>query len=65
MVKVTKEIEIVIDGVHVEVLKNVFELARRYMSGNLVKREDERTCAEFNGQQVHDMEGLMQKVFDA
>ncbi len=65
MVKINKQIEIVIDGDDVETLKNICELARRYIDQHKKHEGDERTVDEYTTQQRGAMENLMQEIFDA
>lgn len=64
-ITVKKQIHITIDGDDVQTLKDVCELARRFMQGRTHMLNGAPVIAEYNANETQAINSLIEKIFNA
>lgn len=63
-ITIKKQIHITVDGDDVQTLKDVCELARRFMQGRMHMLNGAPAIAEYNAKETQAISSLMEKIFN-
>jgi len=65
MININKQINISIDGEDIETLKNIAQLAQRYIDKNRETFNGDPFVGEYQGRELKKIMDLIEEIFDA